>query len=240
MPPLHQILPTLEDAVRDRRACPTVDNMSEGDVRSLLYQVVDYYCRPATLFDTWIDAANETVEEFRESTSAAASTRAQVLTRILQLAQRSLAALGGKICTKIIKGVEQKFEHHPHLYGVLMGQTKRSKSTPGEAQIISQKSWWIVSLVGDTDMPDARWAVLTHRGEIDEFGDGEEFIDIELVSALDLAESTTNHDVQLMLAEFLRHLKKVGGAQSKLVKMTAEDKDLVKKMENALAAMGTL
>lgn len=244
MLPLHQVLPRLEDAVRGRRADPTVDGMSEGDLRELLYSVVHHYCRqiadPDGLFDAMIDAANETVEEFRDASSAAASMRAQLLTRMLQLAARAMAALSGRVCTKITRSHgEQVFEHHPLLRGVEMGLSKRTKSDSTKARTISHQSWWIVTLGGDTDCsePDTRWATLTHRGVIDATGSGEENINVELVTALELAETTTREEVLMMLGDFMKRLRNITKTDSRLIQMTAEDNAWIIKVGEALATM---
>lgn len=221
--------------------------MTAGEVRGLLYQIVDHYLRqrddPDMLFDAMIDAANETTETFRDASSEAASTRAQVLTRMLQLASRAMAALSGPVCTKIVrkggKSGKQTFEHHPLLRGMQMEMDRRGKADKAQgARTIAHRSWWIVTLDGDTECPDARWAQLTHRGQLDEHGDGDEVIDIELLSPLELAEVTTGHTVASMIAAFAKHLRAVAGEGSQLAKMTDEDRDLIHRLEAARAAMG--
>jgi len=244
--PLHKILPQLEDATRLRIASPLLEQMDEGDLRPLVYQIVDSYRKqlsdPDALFDAMIDAANEVVDLFKEASSAAASARAQVLTRILQLSARSLHALSGPVCIRIMRRAgNQKFHHHPLLRGIQMGISRRGDGDHvSKARTIAHFSWWIIALGGDTDCPDARWACLTHRGDVDAHGTGEEEIEINLVTPLELAERTTGSHGAEMLAAFAKHLRTISATDSKLTLMIQEDRDLVRRIEAALVVIGAV
>lgn len=238
---LQELLPVIESAVAKRVAARELDAMEAGELRGLVYQIVDAYRRklasPEALFEAMIGAANGTLDRFRGVKTEATVVRAEVLTRLLDLASMSVRALGNPVRTKITRspGNAQDYELDPFLFGVELAQNRKVTNEPEGRRTIHGRSWWVVMLAGEASCPDARWAVLDHSGSIEADGSGIEMIRPALIDPLTLAEQLNERIVTQMLRTFSQRLQDVSDGQ--LQRMTEEDGRALQGLRGALTAL---
>lgn len=238
---LQQLLPVIEDAVSKRVSVRELDDMDAGELRGLVYQIVDAYRRklasPEALFEAMIGAANGTLARFRGVKNEAIVVRAEVLTRLLDLASMSVRALGNPLRIKITRspGNQQLYELDPFLFGVELAQNRKLSNEPDGSRSIHGRSWWVVMLAGEASCPDARWAVLDHTGTIDPDGSGVETIRPALIEPIELAEQLNERIVTQMLRTFSQRLRDVSDGQ--LQRMTEEDDRALRGLRSALVAL---
>lgn len=240
MKPLHQILPDIEDAVARRIEDPTVTGLGEGDLRTLVYQIVEAYqrrlCNPDEIFEAMVDSASSTMDRFRGEKSNGVLTRAQMLDRILPIAARAMPALSTPI-RELIKrsGGSQHFVNHTLLRGIELAHNRKTPVGDNGAKTICGRSWWAIALAGEPVGADARWAVLEHAGTIESDGSGIETVTITFVDAIDLAEQITDRIMVQILTNFAARLRDISGGE--LPRMIEHDEASRLRIEAALEAM---
>ena len=214
MKPLHQILPNLEDAVAKRVADPHVQQLDVGELRSLVYRIVDGYRKrfddPESWFDAMVLAANDRAEAVRGEQQSGASLRAQVLSRILTIAARAMPAIGTSVRTQVVRsGADQQYVVHPLLRGIELGGNRKQLQQNDGLRAIAGRTWWAVTLGGAASVHDARWAIMDHTGSIDTNGFGEERITISLSEPAELAHQVNDKIVGTMLLSLSTQLRRV-------------------------------
>jgi len=241
MRPLHQILTKLQDAVSRRTEEPELGTMNEGELRTLIYQIVETYERklaipdPHQLFEKMVDSAVDTFGRFKEAKTEASRLRAQLLARMLVLVGHSMPALGGPVRAQIVRaGGSQTFVNHAYLRGIELAQNRKLHSVDGVRTIVG-RSWWVVSLAGEHTQPDARWAVIDHRGSLDGDGCGQEDLTIDIVETLALAEQISDRIAADMLMKFSDQLRDVSDGQ--LPRLTDQEQHSILKLQAALQAL---
>lgn len=209
MKPLHQILPSLESSVIARRYDPAISEMDEGDLRTLVYELVRHYQRqredPDMAYDTMARAVKKRAESLGAERIAGVTLRATVLDRMLEIGQLAMTGLAQPLRTRIVRnGAEQQCTTHPSLRGIELGNNRKKISDGLGTRRISGSSWWIVTSSGRMDVC---WAILDHVGSIDAAGCGEEKIVINATDPEELARQVNEKiigDMLLTLGSQLR------------------------------------
>ena len=237
MKPLHQILPSLEDAVSKRVADPHVQELDVGELRSLVYRIVDGYRKrfddPDSWFDAMVGAANGRAQSVRAEQQSGATLRAQVLARILTIGARAIPAISTAVRTQIVRsGPDQQYVVHPLLRGIELGGNRKQLQQSDGLRAIAGRTWWVVTLGGTAAAPDARWAIMDHTGSIDANGFGEERIAISLTDPDDLAHQVNDRIVGTMLLSLSTQLRLVDDSRA-----AAETEKVRMKLDAALRAL---
>lgn len=212
MKPVHQLLPALEDAVINRVDDPEISRLSEGDLRTLVYQIVDAYQRrfvdPKVLLAAALASAESTVGKFREVKSRSVATRATILEWLLPLLARAMKSIGTPVRELIRRdGDHAEYINHPLLCGIELAQHRRIIGPKGGTKTITGRTWWAVAFPPATGgSPHAVWAVLDHHGEL-VGGKGDEVIDFTLLQTLQLAEMIDDAMLGEILATFAKCLR---------------------------------
>lgn len=193
MKPLHQILPGLEDAVARHVPDPVVQEMSEGELRTLVYKIVDNYQRkfdePEKWFEAMAQAAIDQDARLREEKSSARLVRAQILARLLFWAGRSISEIGVPVRVQVNRaGADQQFVLHPLLRGIELASSRKQLMQSDGSRAIVGRTWAVVALAGARTIADARWAIMDHVGSLDEKGFGEERITVSLTDPEQLSD----------------------------------------------------
>lgn len=212
MKPVHQLLPALEDAVINRVDDPEISKLGEGDLRTLVYQIVDAYQRrfvdPKVLLEAALSSAETTVGKFREVKSRSVQTRAKILDWLLPLLARAMQSIGIPVRELIRRdGDHAEYFNHPLLCGIELAQHRRLIGPKGGTKTITGRTWWAVALPFDkAGTSHACWAVLDHHGEL-VGGKGDETIDFTLLQTLQLAEMIDDSMLGEILSTFAGRLR---------------------------------
>jgi hypothetical protein len=219
MKPLHQILPALEDAVGRRVVDPFVQSLDEGELRGLVYKIVDTYRRrladPLATFEELATAAYERKGKVLEEKQDGLQQRALVLDRLLHFGALAMPAIGGPVRTLIQRhGDDQQYTLHPLLRGIeLAGNRKQLNGSDG-VRAIAGRTWWIIAMAGQPPMTiehppiDVRWAIFDHTGSLDAKACGEERIIISLSDQWDLAAQVNDRIVGEMIISLATQLRR--------------------------------
>lgn len=213
MKPLHQVLPSIETAVARRVACPAISALDEGELRDLIYKIVEHYQRqkddPLAVYEDMARRANVRLTQIKAEQAQGARLRGDVLDLIRQIAQVAMPAISNPLRTKIIrrandKGVEQTYSNHPSLRGVDLGGTRKQITADDGSRAIAGRSWWVVVRDGQTE---TCWAILDHVGSADESGNGEERIVVTPADPDEVATQVNEKIVGTMLIALAHQLK---------------------------------
>ncbi len=216
MKPLHQILPDLEGAVARRVPDPLVQQLGEGELRDLVYKLVDNYHRRYVDPDKWFDAMAVSVAErhsrFTQEKSNAKTVRAQILSRVLVMAGRVVPYIGGPVRVQIERGgADQQLVNDPLLRGIELASSRKQLAQSDGTRAIVGRTWAIVMLAGRVAAPDPRWAILDHVGSLDEKGFGQERITVSLSDHDELAEQLNDKMVGQILSSFAGQIQDFDG-----------------------------
>jgi hypothetical protein len=207
--PLHQVLPSLETAVARRVACREINALDEGDLRDLIYKIVEHYQRqkddPQAVYEDMARRANMRLVQIKAEQAQGARLRADVLDLIRQIAEVAMPAIGNPLRTKILRrGTEQQYTNHPGLRGVDLGGSRKQIAADDGTRAIAGRSWWVVVRDGD---PCGCWAILDHVGSTDPDGNGEERIIVTPADPEEVAAQTNEKIVGAMLIALAQQLR---------------------------------
>lgn len=231
--PIHVLLPDLEHAVERKRELEAIAAFDKGDLKNLLYQIVEHYLRelgsPSTYLERLVLQSEDRREECREAVERSVGARESVLRSLLEIIQPSLPALLGPVPTETWNepGRHGQRTDHPLLRGFeLLDGMRKAPSGPGRV-IVSGRSWWLVALPPDdaeSERVTARIAAMEHGGELDTHreGNGQTFCDIQLVSIAEAAAQIRDDHFDKVIAAVVRRLRSVGSNAQKEITARAD------------------
>lgn len=231
--PLHVLRPALEHAVEKRREAAEIASMSEGDLRQLVYQLVEHYSRelgsPSLYLERLVQQAEDRRDESREATERSVTARESVLRQILEIIEPALPAMLGPVPAETWNepGQHGHRTDHPLLRGFELLDGMRKSPQGHGRQLVSGRSWWIVALPPDGDemvRTTARIAALDHGGELDTHreGQGQTYCDVTLVSLGQAAAQIRDDAFDKVLAAVIRRLRSVGSDGQKEIAARAD------------------
>ncbi len=169
---LDAVLPDIEQAVADRVESTTLSRLDEGQLRDLVYQLVERqhtgHLDQSEHFSTLVNLAAERHADMRAALDHSVGIRTGILTQLLSVLGPALPSLLGPIVVETVHRPDDHDKHTRHrmLRGFELLNGEKDGPAGRGTLVRSGQSWWIVALVGDVTATeiDARYAVVRHSG----------------------------------------------------------------------------
>jgi hypothetical protein len=225
MQPLHVMLPEIEQAVERRVECKAVNDLDEGDLRQLVYAIVESYQRelgdPALYLERLVEQSDARRDEVEAATERSVSVREAVLRQLLEILGPAMPALLGPVPAETWNqsGQHEQRTDHPVLRGFELLDGMRKGPVGRGRFAITGRSWWIVALRPEdaSTRCTARYAALEHTGEVDDHrgGQGHHCCEVRLVSVAEAALEIRDDVFDKVIAAAIRRLRAVASDQQK-------------------------
>jgi hypothetical protein len=214
---LDSLLPEIERAVEERVESKTLAAMDAGELRDLVYKIVERQRTPAVdpirHLSELVESAKERHRDLVDAQEHSVMLRKEVLDDLLSHLQPALPSLLGQIVVSTIfkKDDHEVRNHHDLLLGleILPG---RKQGPNGSSQIVSGRSYFIVGLQPERPGTpiSGRYAIGHHHGKVDD-GEGRTWCEISLVTAQAAAEQIREEHFETILARIVDRLLVVSG-----------------------------
>lgn len=216
MIPLDTLLPEIERAVTERVESKMLASMTEGELRDLVYKIVERQRTPTVdpirHLAELVNAAKERHHDLVDAKEHSVNLRKAVLEDLLEHVQPALPALLGSIVVETHHGgVEESRKHHPLLLGLELVAGRRA-SPNGTSQIYTGKSFWIVGLQPEalSDPIYGRYAIAYHHGKTSN-GVGRTGFYLELISCAEAAEQIREDQFRAIVSKIVDRLLVAAG-----------------------------
>lgn len=213
---LESILPEIERAVQERRESSTLASMDAGDLRDLVYKLVEDRHRVTTLdatrhFDELVQLASERHADMQEAKEHSVAVRAEILRELLVVLEPVLPSLLGPIHISTVYAFErQQVEDHQTLHGFPIFDGEKINRDNGK-QRRSGHSWWIVALPYISTRSDPRYACVEHVGFRERSGVGSAQNKVEIVDCQDAGSQLQDRQIAKILRTLHSRIASLAG-----------------------------
>jgi hypothetical protein len=249
LPPLHVVLPQLEQAAKQRTEAAILLDLSPAELRGLLYEVIRTHeielADPSLYLARLGDKARADADTLNEARCDSLEVRTAILDCLLETLRSSIGSLLGPVVIDAWQrpshsNLDEQID--PHLRGFeLVDGLKRGQVGKNRFER-SGESLWIVALapvesVIDHDY-DPRYAILEHHGEETPTESGTETHSwnlVNLVTAEIAAEKIRDDKLEAMIESVIRRLR--SAASGKQDDLASRIERAVRRLEHGLRAL---
>lgn len=225
---LDALLPDLERAVHKRVESKALSGLDSGDLRDLVYKLVERSqqsaLEPHRYFTELVEAAAQRFSDMHDARAHNVTLRVEMLRQLLRSLRPVLPALLSPMTVEVARyhSEDERRTYHPILWGLQILNGEKYSTADG-VKTRKGRSFWIVAIPGEeiTEAGDARYAIATHSGHALDNGAGHQVNHFAITKIADIA--TELQDEQIVKVIRVIHERLVALTKSRKVEGTTDE-----------------